>query len=310
MPLQLKVKTAKMFSEKMSCGASRRQFLQTCAGSAAGLVSLYATSGFAAPRQSRGSVKPNIIFILSDDLGWGDVGFTADLFDRKSNHPRPPTPNLDRLAGEGVIFSQFYAAHCVCTPTRVSAFTGIKSEKLGIHYVGPVCLDGNSGIPWGMPNSANMLSLAGYSTGFIGKWGMGSNDPESIRVRADGGQSLFPGPNDCGFEDAAFFDDSLDNSSCHRKHDLDWSPTTVFYKSDQHPDSSECTFYNDRHTDLIAEDTNLVQHHFDWAIHFIDKYAERPNPFFIMLWDLAPHVPIERIPPYDQQCGHISADLD
>ena len=67
---------------------------------------------------------PNIILIMTDDLGWQDVGFNGNQMIK--------TPNLDRLAGEGLIFNRFYAASAVCSPTRGSCLTGRHPQRYGI----------------------------------------------------------------------------------------------------------------------------------------------------------------------------------
>ena len=80
-------------------------------------------------------VQPNIIFVLVDDLGWRDVGFMGSDFYE--------TPNLDRLAGQGMVFTNAYAACAVCSPTRASIMTGKYPARLGItDWIRPVYLRG------------------------------------------------------------------------------------------------------------------------------------------------------------------------
>ena len=69
--------------------------------------------------------RPNIVFILADDLGYGDLSCYG--------HPRLRAPNLDRMAGEGTRFTQFYVSHSVCSPTRVSAITGQHPSRWHIY---------------------------------------------------------------------------------------------------------------------------------------------------------------------------------
>jgi arylsulfatase A-like enzyme len=103
--------------------------------------------------------KPNIIFILADDLGYGDLGCYGQQ--------KIKTPNLDRLAAEGVRFTQCYAGSPVCAPSRAVLMTG--------QHVGHVRLRGNAAIPLLPEEStvAEVLKSAGYSTGVFGKWGLG-----------------------------------------------------------------------------------------------------------------------------------------
>src|SRR5262249_19207424 len=111
--------------------------------------------------------KPNIVFILADDLGYGDVGPYDD-----DNNPSTPmvtnTPRLDALAQTGVRLTDFYASEPVCTPTRASILTGRYNARIGmLGVLGP-------NYPCGMPVSeitlAELLKTRGYATALVGKW--------------------------------------------------------------------------------------------------------------------------------------------
>jgi len=110
--------------------------------------------------------KPNIIFILTDDLAMGDVG----CFGQK----KIKTPNLDRMAQEGSKFTQFYSGTTVCAPSRVSLMTGLHmghSPVRANREISPG--EGQMPIPSHIPTVAEVLKSAGYSTACAGKWGMG-----------------------------------------------------------------------------------------------------------------------------------------
>ncbi|HEY7635029.1 MAG TPA: sulfatase-like hydrolase/transferase [Gemmatimonadales bacterium] len=110
--------------------------------------------------------RPNILFILADDLGYGDL----------SCYGRPDyrTPHIDRLAQEGHRFTSNYTAAAVCTPTRVALMTGRYPARLPIGLVEPLGYgDETVGLPPEHPTVASRLKLAGYNTALIGKWHLG-----------------------------------------------------------------------------------------------------------------------------------------
>ena len=110
--------------------------------------------------------RPNILFILADDLGYGDL----------SCYGRPDyrTPHLDQLAREGLRFTSNYTAAAVCTPTRVALMTGRYPARLPIGLVEPLAYgDESVGLPPEHPTPASLLKRAGYDTALIGKWHLG-----------------------------------------------------------------------------------------------------------------------------------------
>jgi arylsulfatase A-like enzyme len=121
--------------------------------------------------------RPNIVFILADDLGWTDLGCYGSTFYE--------TPNLDRLARQGVKFTRAYAACCVCSPTRASIMTGKYPARLGLtdwlpgqppranqKLLGPKLPDH---LPLEEFTIAEALKQGGYATCFIGKWHLGGD---------------------------------------------------------------------------------------------------------------------------------------
>ena len=113
------------------------------------------------------SARPNIIIIYADDLGWGDLGCYG--------HPSIRTPNLDRMAREGMRFTDFYSAAEVCTPSRAALMTGRYPIRNGMCNDKNRVLRNNSA--GGLPASEITLAMAlrklGYATGCIGKWHLG-----------------------------------------------------------------------------------------------------------------------------------------
>ncbi|RZJ59442.1 MAG: twin-arginine translocation pathway signal protein, partial [Acidovorax sp.] len=109
---------------------------------------------------------PNIVFILADDLGWADLGvYGATDF---------ATPHLDRLAGQGVRFTQAYANSAVCSATRIALITGRYQYRLRAGLEEPIALrDTGLGLPPEHPTLPSLLKAAGYDTALIGKWHLG-----------------------------------------------------------------------------------------------------------------------------------------
>jgi len=109
--------------------------------------------------------SPNIIFILADDLAMGDVG----CFGQKKIR----TPNLDRMAREGMKFTQLYSGTSVCAPSRSSLMTGLHMGHNPIRANREIVPEGQMPLPAGVPTVAEMLKSAGYATACTGKWGLG-----------------------------------------------------------------------------------------------------------------------------------------
>src|SRR5690349_16753361 len=109
--------------------------------------------------------RPNVIFILADDLGYGDVGCFGQRLIQ--------TPNIDRLAAEGMRFTQAYAGTTVCAPSRCALMTGQHTGHSPIRGNKEIKPEGQEPMPADTYTVAHLMHGAGYSTGLIGKWGLG-----------------------------------------------------------------------------------------------------------------------------------------
>jgi arylsulfatase A len=112
--------------------------------------------------------RPNIIFILADDLGYGDLG----CYGQK----HIATPHIDALAGEGTRSTQFYAGNAVCAPSRCSLMTGLHPGHAFVRDNKELKTEGQVPLPAGTVTVASVLKAAGYRTACIGKWGLGGPD--------------------------------------------------------------------------------------------------------------------------------------
>jgi hypothetical protein len=145
---------------------TRREFIGTAVATTAAL----STTALAAPRP-----RPNVLFILADDLGYGDLSCYG--------RPDYQTPVLDGLARQGLQFMSAYAAAPVCTPTRCAFHTGRYPQRLPVGLEEPLTpRTPDLGLPAGHPTIASLLKASDYETALIGKWHLGWK-PESTPTR-------------------------------------------------------------------------------------------------------------------------------
>jgi arylsulfatase len=156
----------KEVKEKMP-SALRRAGTWAAVGSVVGSAAIMTAAGTDARAAAAGS-KPNIVMLISDDTGWGDLGIYGGGVGRGM-----ATPNLDRMAEEGMHFWSFYGQPS-CTPGRAAMQTGRIPNRSGMTTV---AFQGQGGgLPWAEWTLASVLKKAGYSTFFVGKWHLGEDD--------------------------------------------------------------------------------------------------------------------------------------
>lgn len=213
--------------------------------------------------------NPNIIIIIADDLGYGDLGCYG--------HPSIRTPNLDRMAAEGLRFTEFYAGQSYCTPSRAALLTGRLAVRSGVagrpgpglHVFYP---KDTGGLPPEEITIARALKTRGYATACIGKWHLG-HQPQFL-------------PTSHGFD--YFFGLPYSN-------DMDaLSPKIRNEDSDgQSPDFRNFKVALLRNLEVIerpADQTTLTKRYTEEAVKFIK--ANRNQPFFLYFPHTFPHVPL------------------
>lgn len=194
--------------------------------------------------------KPNMIFILADDLGYGDVS----VYGQK----KISTPNIDRMAKEGMIFTSFYAGSTVCAPSRASFLTGLTTGHAPVRGNREVLPEGQSPLPQATKTIANLLRLdAGYRTAAFGKWGLGFTTSEG-------------NPNWKGFDE--FF-----GYICQRQAH-DYFPDHLWHNQER------IDFPENLKSDAVYSADLIHQK----AIEYLKK-VQKNQPFFIYLPYTLPH---------------------
>ncbi len=231
---------------------------------------------------------PNIILVMCDDLGWGDVGFNGNTIIQ--------TPHLDALADDGVRLSRFYSAAPVCSPTRASCLTGRSPFRMGITTA-------NEGhLPPEEITIAELLKTRGYATGHFGKWHLGTLTRDIMDANR-GGRPAFEQhysiPTEHGY----------DTYFCTESKVPTWDPMIkpVVFESSR----SESLRYGWRaitadtfeeygthywtapgetaKENLQGDDSRVIM---DRVIDFMEKYPGEDTPFFMTLWFHTPHLPV------------------
>jgi N-acetylgalactosamine-6-sulfatase len=241
---------------------------------AIGLLAVHAASAFADDAPAK---KPNIVFLLADDLGYGDLGCYG-CRDIK-------TPHLDRLAKQGVRFATFYSNGPECSPTRAALLTGRYQQRvgglecaIGLGNVGRyddairLAKTDDLGLPATHCTLARMLKNAGYATALIGKWHLGYADKFA--------------PQRHGFDHALY---CLGGGMDYFHHVEDPPKYSPVLRLNGQPITRGAYF-----TDLVANE----------AVRFVQKNRDRP--FFLYVPFTAPHSPFQG--PGDRLATPLAAD--
>ena len=155
---------------------------------------------------------PNVVIIYGDDVGWGDVGaYGSELI---------PTPNIDRLAQQGLMFTDGHCSASTCTPSRFSLLTGIHGFRYGVRVLPP---NAPMTIKPHMTTLPQVFKKAGYETAVVGKWHLGLGDG---KTPVDWNSEVKPGPLEIGFDYSFLLPSTNDRVPCvylegHRVVNLD-----------------------------------------------------------------------------------------
>lgn len=249
------------------------------------LLMLLAVGSTFIPLQAAEPQKPNIVYFLADDLGYGDVGCYNPL-------SKIPTPNIDRLAKEGVRFTDAHSPSAVCTPTRYALLTGRYAwrTRLQRNVIGPFA---QPLIAEKQLTVAGLLREQGYATACIGKWHLGWG---------------WPKPGNDGKRD---FSKPIPNGPTTRGFDY-------YFGTDVPNYPPYCFLENDRTVGIPSIAAPVGRNSFniagpmvpDWklvdvltglenrAVEYIEKAAKNDKPFFLYLPLTSPHYPVVPAPSF------------
>ena len=219
------------------------------------------------------SAQPNVVLILADDLGYGDIGANGG--------ETIATPHIDALAGRGVRLTEGYVSHPVCSPSRAGLLTGRYQQRHGWEF-NPSGRDRTAGMSTDELTLGDAMRAAGYRTGLVGKWHLGSQPRHHPINRGFdeffgfvGGGSIFIDPNEPGVESWG----GVRSGPNPMSRGLDEEVVVEEYLTDR----------------FTAE-----------AVDFIERHAQ--TPFFLFLSHKTPHTPLQATAKYLDRYRHIGHD--
>ena len=236
---------------------------------------------------------PNVIYILADDLGYGDIGAF-------NPNGKIATPNIDALAANGIKFIDAHTSSAVCTPTRYGILTGRYNWRSTIKN-GVLTGKSRALIPKQRTTVASLLKRRGYTTAFIGKWHLGwdwalkdstdfggegwnAEDFDTI----DFTKPITNGPNDLGFDYAYGHSGSLDMAPyIYIENGMPTAPVNRITE-----DTGKYTWWRKGPTAADFVHEQVTPNFFNRAISYVDEMATQDQPFFLYLALPSPHTPI------------------
>jgi arylsulfatase A-like enzyme len=259
----------------------------------------FATLGAGVPGRAAPAPRPpNVVIVVADDMGWGDLGAFGN--------PTIRTPRLDRMAAEGQKWTSFYAGESVCTPSRAALLTGRLAIRSGMNPVDDVRRvlfpDSVGGLPASEVTIAELLRGRGYATTAIGKWHLGHRPP--FLPMAHGFDHYFGIPYSNDMDMMAIPGASIGGED-PKKRERMMNPRSDYWSVPLMRDESVA--------ERPADQTSITRRYTEEATRFIRDNAARP--FFLYLAHTMPHMPLFASPPFAGQSrrgpyGDVIEELD
>ncbi|XP_040838166.1 N-acetylgalactosamine-6-sulfatase isoform X3 [Ochotona curzoniae] len=237
------------------------------------LLLLLLLLGAVGPGSTGAARPPNILLLLMDDMGWGDLGVNGE--------PSRETPNLDRMAAEGTLFPNFYSANPLCSPSRAALLTGRLPIRNGFYTTNAHARNAYTPqeIVGGIPDSElllpELLRKAGYVSKIVGKWHLGHR-PQFHPLKHG-------------------FDEWFGSPNCHfGPYDNRARPNIPVYRDQE----MVGRFYEEFPINLKTGEANLTQIYLEEALDFIRKQQAQARPFFLYWAIDATHAPVYASKPF------------
>lgn len=243
------------------------------------LLAAFTAHAATAPASASAATKPNILLIMADDLGWGDVGFNGNTVIQ--------TPHLDAMAKNGMRLTRFYTASPLCSPTRGSVLTGRYPWRYGVMAAH------TGGMRMAEMTVAEVARQEKYSTGFFGKWHLGWVKPEERLSRG-----FYSPPWHHGFDETFATTSAVPT----------WNPTVTpagKFAEDEGGGSKDGAPWKggkpyvhngvEVGDNMEGDDSRVIM---DRVIPFIRGSAEKKQPFLACVWFHTPHEPVVGGPEY------------
>jgi arylsulfatase A-like enzyme len=230
---------------------------------------------------------PNIILVMADDLGFGDIGCYGNQIVK--------TPNLDEMANAGIRFERFYAAAPVCSPTRGSCLTGRHPYRYNMPWAG------RYGLPKEEITIAEALKNKGYATGHFGKWHVGGLSKTINQSEFPGGPSPYSPPWENGFDECFSTESMMPTYNPYYHVGGDYGTENYRFIQDQPVEYGQKTggfrwkdFYWTGENEYMkdwpgGDDSKIIMKR---ALNFIERKSKEKIPFLSIIWFHTPHTPV------------------